>query len=54
MKTTKMLKKNYEFGHVLSNGKCYYGDYIIAFIKKNKKENNYLGLAISTKIRKST
>lgn len=53
MKTTKMLKKNYEFRQVLSGGKCYSGDYIIAFIKKNKKENNFLGLAISTKVRKS-
>lgn len=30
-----------------------HGDYIIAFIKKNNKENNFLGLAISKKIRKS-
>ena len=54
MKTTKMLmlKKNYEFRQVLSKGKCYSGEYIMAFIKKNRQENNFLGLAISTKVRK--
>ena len=49
MKTTKMLKKNYEFKHVLTKGKCYAGKYIKAVIIPNKKNNNYLGLAISTK-----
>ena len=51
MKTTKMLKKNYEFKHVLTKGKYYSGQYIKAFIIKN---NNFLGLAISTKVRKGT
>ena len=45
MKTTKMLKKNYEFKQVLTKGKYYSGDYIKAFIFKNHKENNFLGLA---------
>lgn len=53
MKTTKMLKKNYEFKQVLTKGKYYSGQYIKAFIIKNKKQNNFLGLAISTKVRKS-
>lgn len=53
MKTTKMLKKNYEFKQVLTKGKYYYGDYIKAFIIENHKKNNFLGLAVSTKIRKS-
>lgn len=53
MKTTKMLKKNYEFKQVLTHGKYYSGQYIKAFIIKNKKHNNFLGLAISTKVRKS-
>ena len=53
MKSTKMLKKNYEFKQVLTSGKYYSGEYIQAFIIKNKKENNLLGLAISTKIRQS-
>lgn len=52
MKTTKMLKKNYEFKQVLTKGKYYSGQYIKAFIIKNKKQNNFLGLAISTKVRK--
>ena len=54
MKTTKMLKKNYEFKQVLTKGKYYSGQYIKAFIIKNNKQNNFLGLAISTKVRKST
>ena len=31
MKTTKMLKKNYEFKQVLTRGKYYSGQYIKAF-----------------------
>lgn len=53
MKTTKMLKKNYEFKQVLTKGNCYSGKYIKAFIQKNNKKGKLLGLAISTKIRKS-
>ena len=53
MKTTKMLKKNYEFKQVLTKGNHYSGQYIRAFITKNNKQNNFLGLAISTKVRKS-
>lgn len=48
-----MLKKNYEFRYVLKNGKCYYGSYIKAFIIKNNKNINFLGLAISTKTGKA-
>ena len=53
MKNTKMLKKNYEFKKVLSKGKYYSGKYIEAFIKKDNKENNYLGIAIGVKIAKA-
>ena len=53
MKKTEMLKKNYEFRQVLSKGKYYSGSYIEAFILKNNKENNLLGLAISTKVAKA-
>ena len=53
MKTTKMLKKNYEFRQVLTNGKYYAGNYLRAFIIKNNKKSNFLGLAISSKLRKS-
>ncbi len=53
MKITKMLKKNYEFRNVLTNGKYYAGKYIKVFIIKNNKQCNLLGLAISSKLRKS-
>ena len=54
MKKTKMIKKNYEFKNVLSKGKYYSGAYIEAFIKKeNKKDFNFLGIAISSKICKA-
>ena len=48
-----MLKKNYEFRQVLTKGRFYSGEYIQTYILENKKNNNFLGLAISTKIRKS-
>ena len=54
MKKTIMLKKNYEFKNVLSKGKYYSGQCIEAFVKKNNKEKNYLGIAIGVKIAKAT
>ena len=55
MKKTKMLKKNYEFRTVLSKGKYFSGYCIEAFIKENNiKKNNYLGIAIGSKIAKAT
>ena len=48
-----MLKKNYEFKKVLSKGKYYSGKNIEAFIQKNWKNNNFLGIAISTKTGKA-
>ena len=53
MKKTKMLKKNYEFRNVLSKGKYYSGKCIEAFVKKNNKNKNYLGIAVSVKIAKA-
>ena len=53
MKKTKTLKKNYEFRKVLSKGKYISGENIEAFIIKNNKKFNLLGLAISTKIAKA-
>ena len=50
MKKTKMLKKNYEFSNVFSKGTYYSGEAIEAFILNNFQNNNYLGLAISSKI----
>lgn len=49
MKKTKMLKKNYEFSNVFSKGSYYSGDVIEAFIFNNRSNNNFLGLAISSK-----
>ena len=53
MKKTKMLKKNYEFKKVLSKGKYYSGRLIGAYILKNNKNYNLLGLAISVKTGKA-
>ena len=53
MKKTKMLKKNYEFKHVLSKGKYFSGKNIDAFIKDNNKDCNLLGLAVSVKTAKA-
>ena len=49
MKKTKMLKKNYEFSNVFSKWTYYSGEFIEAFILKNRTKCNFLGLAISTK-----
>ena len=53
MKKTRMLKKNYEFKNVLFKGTYFSGKYIEAFIKKNGKKHNMLGIAISVKIGKA-
>lgn len=44
-----MLKKNYEFKNVLKRGNCYRGRYINFFIKKNNRNINMLGIAVSKK-----
>ena len=49
-----MLKKNYEFRYVLKKGKYYSGKYIEAFSLKNNFSRNKIGIAIKTKIRKSS
>ena len=48
-----MLKKNYEFKNVLNRGKYYSGRYIAIFIRKNNKNINFLGIAISSKLGKA-
>ena len=53
MKKIKTLKKNYEFKNVLSKGRFYVGKYVIAYIKKNNKNENYFGVAVSTKTAKA-
>ncbi len=49
IKTTKILKKNYEFRNVLKNGKKISGELLSVFVLKNQFNYNFLGLAISTK-----
>ena len=49
MKKTTMLKKNYEFRHVLTKGKFYAAKQIEIFVNKNNKKRNLLGIAIGTK-----
>ncbi len=53
MKKTTMLKKNYEFKNILTNGKRYRGKYIEIYTKKNHLNENKLGIAISSKIANS-
>ena len=53
MRKIKTLKKNYEFKNVLSKGRFYVGKYVIAYIKKNNKNETYFGVAVSTKTGKA-
>ena len=53
MKKIKTLKKNFEFKRVLSKGKFYLGKYVILYLKDNNKKENYLGIAVNTKIGKA-
>lgn len=53
MEKTRMLKKNYEFKSVLSKGNYYSGRYIEAFVRRNNKNYNMLGIAISVKTAKA-
>ena len=50
MRKIKTLKKNYEFKNVLSKGKFHISQHIIMYIKDNKKNDNFIGIAVSTKI----
>ena len=49
MKKTIMLKKNYEFKNLFSNGKFYYGEYVHFYIKETTSIINKFGIAISKK-----
>ena len=53
MKKTEMLKKNYEFKKVFSKGKYFSGENVEAFIKKDDKNKNFLGIAVSVKTAKA-
>jgi len=49
LKKTVMLKKNYEFKAVLTRGTCYRGKLVDIFVRKNNKNINCLGIAVSKK-----
>lgn len=49
MRKIRTLKKNYEYKNVLAKGKFYIGKQITIYITENKKEENIIGIAISTK-----
>lgn len=49
MKKIKTLKKNYEFQRVMKKGKFYIGKQITIYIYKNNREENRIGIAISSK-----
>lgn len=53
MKTTKTLKKNYQFRNVLRKGKYYSGKYIEIFVRKNNLNINFIGIAIGVKVAKA-
>lgn len=49
LKKTVMLRKNYEFKTVLTRGTCYRGKLVDIFVRKNNKNINCLGIAVSKK-----
>ncbi|MBP3708750.1 MAG: ribonuclease P protein component [Clostridia bacterium] len=53
MRRIKTLKKNYEIKNVLSRGRFYLGKYVTIYIKDNNKNENYIGIAVNTKIGKA-
>lgn len=53
MRRIKTLKKNYEFKNVLSKGKFYVSKHVILYVKDNNKKENYVGIAVNTKIGKA-
>ena len=50
MRKVKTLKKNYEFKNVLSKGKFYISHHIVMYVKDNNKKDNFIGIAVSTKV----
>ena len=48
------LKKNLEFQRVFKKGKWVGGDYLSIYFLPNKKKSNYIGIAVSKKVTKSS
>lgn len=53
MKRIKTLKKNYEFKYVLSKGDFYCEKLLTGYIKSNTKNENVIGIAVSSKYGKA-
>lgn len=50
MNEIETLKLNYEFKNVFNKGKYFIGKQVIIYLYKNKKKNNRIGIAISSKL----
>ena len=50
MNEIETLKLNYEFKNVFNKGKYFIGKQVIVYIYKNKKKQNRIGIAISSKM----
>ncbi len=48
------LKKNYEFQRVFKKGSWFGGDFLSIYVAENHKNSNYIGIAVSKKISKSS
>ncbi len=49
MNKTIVMKKNYEFQHMFSKGKFYYGQFIHMYIKETESKYNKFAIAVSKK-----
>ncbi len=47
------LKKNYEFKNVLTKGKYFTGKQIEIYCYKNRKNSNFIGIAVQKKVAKA-
>ena len=50
MKYTTSLKKNYEFKRLYNKGKSAASKYIAVYVRKNGRDENRLGITVSTKL----
>lgn len=54
MRKIKTLKKNYQFSKVLNKGRYYKGEWIDLYIRENRQNENYIGIAVGVKTGKAT
>ncbi len=50
MKKTKSVKKNQEYRTIYSTGKSYANKNLVMYMKRNKTEENRLGISVSKKV----